>query len=46
VLTKAVLGAVNWMSVWYRPGHGLEPAERDRIADEVADFALAGLVVA
>ncbi len=40
IFTKALLGADNWVSVWYRPGGRLTGKE---IAERVADIFLAAL---
>jgi len=40
VATRAFLGALNWTAHWYRP-EGPYPPER--VADLVADYAVAGL---
>lgn len=40
ILTKTLLGAQNWVGVWYRPGGRLSGAQ---IADEMADFFLMSL---
>ncbi|SEP28498.1 transcriptional regulator, TetR family [Methylobacterium sp. ap11] len=37
---KSVLGALNWMTVWYSPRPDESPETRDRIADELATFVL------
>jgi AcrR family transcriptional regulator len=39
--TNAVLGMVNWLYSWYRPGGGLSPAQ---IADEFLTLMTQGLV--
>jgi len=41
VATRAFLGALNWTASWFRPD-GPYPAER--VADLVADYAVAGLI--
>lgn len=41
VATTAILGALNWTVVWYRPGGALTPQE---IADDYATLFLAGLL--
>lgn len=44
LVTKALLGSVNWMHVWYRPGGSRDTAaHRDRIAAVFADYAMCGL---
>ena len=40
--TKPVLGALNWISLWYDPDRG-DFASRARVAEEYADFVLGGL---
>ena len=40
--TKPVLGALNWISLWYDPERG-DFATRQRVASEYADFVLGGL---
>jgi len=40
--TKPVLGALNWISLWYDPARG-DFASRARLADEYADFVVRGL---
>lgn len=47
--TKPVLGALNWISIWYDPdrdgGDGVRGrAALDRVADEYADFIVNGLL--
>jgi AcrR family transcriptional regulator len=45
LMAKAVLGTVNWMSVWYRPGSPAEKKRaRDHIASELATYALNGVL--
>jgi AcrR family transcriptional regulator len=41
VATKPVLGALNWINMWYRPGHSGPPI--DEIAEEFATFVVNGL---
>ncbi len=43
VVVKALLGALNWTTIWYRPRRGESDAERNRVADTVARFCLRGL---
>lgn len=44
VMVKAMMGAVNWLSVWFRPDSPADSAAgRLHIADELADFAMRGL---
>jgi hypothetical protein len=40
--TKPLLGALNWISLWYDPGRG-DFASRARLAEEYADFVVGGL---
>jgi AcrR family transcriptional regulator len=40
--TKPVLGALNWISLWYDPDRG-DFASRARLAEEYADFVVGGL---
>jgi AcrR family transcriptional regulator len=40
LLTRAILGALNWTAKWYRPGGKLPPAS---VADAYADFLVRGL---
>jgi len=42
VAATAILGALNWTVVWYRPGGALTPQD---IADDYAALFLAGLLV-
>lgn len=41
--TKPLLGALNWITVWYRPELTMKDGERERIADEVANYVVSGL---
>jgi AcrR family transcriptional regulator len=41
VATRAFLGALNWTAQWFRPDGPLTP---DAVADQIADFAIAGLI--
>jgi AcrR family transcriptional regulator len=40
LVTRALLGALNWTARWYRPGGGQPPAE---VADAFADYLVRGL---
>ncbi|GAA4683719.1 TetR/AcrR family transcriptional regulator [Pseudonocardia yuanmonensis] len=40
--TKPVLGALNWITVWYDPDRG-DDGRVERIADEYAEFVVGGL---
>jgi len=42
VATKPVLGALNWISLWFDPERG-DYASIQRLADEFADFIVGGL---
>jgi AcrR family transcriptional regulator len=47
LLARAGLGALNWISVWYRPsGRGRTRIPAPEIASDFADFILAGVAVA
>lgn len=43
VVVKALLGALNWTTIWYRPRRGETDAQRNHVADTVARFCLRGL---
>jgi hypothetical protein len=43
IFTKALLGAQNWVSVWYRPQGRLSGPE---IAEQMADVFLGALLIA
>ncbi len=40
VAVKPLLGALNWTSRWYQPREGQSAAERERLAEEIAHFAV------
>jgi TetR/AcrR family transcriptional regulator, cholesterol catabolism regulator len=40
LVTRAMLGAVNWTARWYRPDG---PQTADEIADGLADYLVKGL---
>ncbi|MBH1964130.1 MAG: TetR family transcriptional regulator [Comamonadaceae bacterium] len=40
---KPLLGALNWMTVWYRAAPGETEEHQRKIADDMADFLLSGL---
>jgi AcrR family transcriptional regulator len=42
--TKAVLGTLNWTSMWYRIRDTDAADERDTICRELSDFAVSGLL--
>ncbi|RJO75117.1 TetR/AcrR family transcriptional regulator [Nocardia panacis] len=45
LLVKAILGTVNWMHVWFQPDTPQDsPAERQRIAAEIAEYAVRGVL--
>jgi AcrR family transcriptional regulator len=41
--TRAVLGALNWLTVWYDPSRSSGRADDEAIAEQTADFVVAGL---
>jgi len=43
VTVKSVLGALNWIVMWYRPREGESAAARDLLARNVAAFVVAGV---
>lgn len=43
VTVKALLGALNWTTIWYRPRRGETEAQRQTLADSIAAFCLRGL---
>lgn len=40
LITRAILGALNWTTRWYRPGGKLKPPQ---VADAYADYLVRGL---
>ncbi len=42
LMTKPVLGALNWLTLWYRPELGSGAEDRARIAATLADFVVRG----
>jgi len=42
-LVKPLLGALNWMTVWYRPDRDHTDADRRMLAEQMADFLLDGI---
>lgn len=42
LLSKPVLGALNWLTLWYRPELSPTPETREAIARNLADFVLRG----
>jgi AcrR family transcriptional regulator len=43
VTVKALLGALNWTTIWYRPRRGETEAQRQALAGSIAAFCLRGL---
>lgn len=43
MLTKAVLGTVNWVTIWYRPRKLQTEADLDAIASVLTEFAMRGV---
>lgn len=43
VATKAVLGTLNWISMWYDPSRSGAAERRETLADELAEFVVCGL---
>ncbi|CAN7521813.1 TetR family transcriptional regulator [Caballeronia sp. 15715] len=43
VVVKALLGALNWTTIWYRPRRGETAAGRSATADGVVGFCVRGL---
>lgn len=43
LMARAVLGSLNWMSVWVRPAERRSDREVDEIASTIADFTVRGL---
>jgi AcrR family transcriptional regulator len=41
--TRAALGALNWLTVWYDPQRSTTAARQGEIAQQTADFVLSGL---
>ena len=44
LLVKPLLGALNWTSRWYRPRKGETATDRERMATEIATFALQAFI--
>jgi AcrR family transcriptional regulator len=40
ISVKAMLGSLNWTSRWYQPRPGETRADRERLAEEIAQFAV------
>ncbi len=43
ILAKAVLGSLNWMSVWYNPRVDGDVSRKQEIAESMANFVVGGL---
>lgn len=43
LMAKAVLGSLNWMSVWYNPRADGDLARKQEIAEAMANFVVGGL---
>lgn len=43
LVVKAFMGALNWTTIWYRQRRNQAQAERRRIAEDIARFAVRGL---
>ncbi|MEX0759750.1 MAG: TetR/AcrR family transcriptional regulator [Tistlia sp.] len=43
LVVKAFMGALNWTTIWYRQRRNQSQAERRRIAESIARFAVRGL---
>ncbi|HYG85004.1 MAG TPA: TetR/AcrR family transcriptional regulator [Azospirillum sp.] len=43
LVVKPFLGALNWTTIWYRQRRNQSQAERRRMAEQIAHFALRGL---
>ena len=46
IFSKVVLGALIWVTVWYRPRRGETAPARDALARELADYMMEGLTQA
>ncbi|KGD96037.1 TetR family transcriptional regulator [Achromobacter sp. RTa] len=44
LLVKPLLGALNWTSRWYHPRKNETAKDRERVADELAGFAVSALL--
>lgn len=42
--TKAALGSLYWLTVWYDPRRATDSAEQEALAARIADFVVAGLM--
>jgi AcrR family transcriptional regulator len=45
IAIKTLLGGLNWMTTWYRPGHARESGLPKRVTSEIVDFFFHGLVL-
>lgn len=45
-MAKPLLGALNWMVMWYRPRPGEDRLARDQLTREMSDFVMRGVGVA
>lgn len=43
LLSKPLLGAINWMIMWYRPRPNGTQADRERLCNTMADFVIRGV---
>ncbi|MDX5361825.1 MAG: TetR/AcrR family transcriptional regulator [Alphaproteobacteria bacterium] len=43
MVVRGLLGALNWITVWYRPRAGETDANRERMADELTTYLINGL---
>ena len=39
---RTLLGAINWVAVWYSPRHGETRAHRETLAEEIVAQVLGG----
>ncbi len=44
IFCKVLLGSITWLTVWYRPQEEDSSAKKLRLARELADYMLNGLV--
>ncbi|MNR21271.1 hypothetical protein D3C85_1381640 [compost metagenome] len=44
LMAKPLLGALNWTSRWYHPRKNETAKDRERVADELASFAVSALL--
>lgn len=43
LIVKPMLGAINWMTMWYRPRSDETPETRERLAKEIIDYLVLGI---